>query len=314
MPCYLPRTKMNENDLKVLRFYIDAVKVTTQKALSQQFSCHQSTICRTLKRAGITYKKITYQSTEQLRRKNKAKIEEFINMTLPSLFQSQANIFFLDECSFHLNSAPRRGYCAKSSRLVYQRPGIKGKQYTFIFLVQITNGKKVIHRKLIEGGMKSKEFHEFISSFKPPNNGRNNYLIMDNLSVHRARKSCQRLGLTTIEELLRSKSIEPIYLPPYTPELNPVERCFNIIRQYVEKYQARSEEKLKLSIEEKVEFFQEEDMNKYLDSSIKECLMKNNEICSINEKQVENSNYCSWSPLHSTIAHEIAHIGVNYGY
>ena len=97
---------MDENDLAFLRLHIDTVGInnqtTNQKVLARKFSCSQSTICRTLKRAGIAYKKATHQSTEQLRKKNKAKIEEFINITLPSLLQSNANIFFLDECSFHL--------------------------------------------------------------------------------------------------------------------------------------------------------------------------------------------------------------------
>jgi transposase len=62
---------------------------------------------------------------------------------------------------------------------------------------------------------------------------------MDNLSAHKATKSCQKLGLTTIEELLGSKNIEIIFLPSYTPEINPVEKIFNIIRQYVEKGRPR---------------------------------------------------------------------------
>ena len=55
------------------------------------------------------------------------------------------NIFFLDETSFHLNMAPRRGYYWKDARLVYQRPGDKGKNQTLIFLTQINDGGKIIH-------------------------------------------------------------------------------------------------------------------------------------------------------------------------
>ncbi|CAI2187813.1 9793_t:CDS:2, partial [Funneliformis geosporum] len=258
--------KSSELNLSSLCFHIDMAKnnnqVINQKGLARQFACNQSTICHSLQRVKITYKEITPQATEQLRKKNKAKIEEFINITLPSLLQSKANIFFLDE----------------------------GKHYTLIFLIQITNGEKVIHSKLIEGGMKSKDLHEFLADFNPPNNGRKNVLIMDNLSVHKATKSCQKLKLTTIEELLRNKNIEPIFLPPYTPELNPVERCFNIIRQYVESCQARNEEKLKSAIEEKIKFFQGEDMTKYLESSVRECLMK---LASF--PQIESADY-SYQP------------------
>jgi transposase len=140
-------------------------------------------------------------------------------------------------------------------------------------LAQIVNGKKVIHSRLIEGGMKSKEFHEFLSDLRLPTSEKH-YLIMDNLSVHKAKDSCLKLGLSPIKELLASKNIEAIYLPSYTPELNPVEKCFNITRQYVEKCRPRIKEKLETFLKEKLEFFQEADLTKYLENSIQECLTK----------------------------------------
>jgi transposase len=130
----------------------------------------------------------------------------------------------------------------------------------------------------VEGGIKSKVFHEFLTEFNPPNNGKRNVLIMDNLSTHRATKSCQKLGLTTIEELLKSKNVEIIFLPSYTPELNPVEKMFNITRQNSEKGQARERDKLISFIKEKIKFFQGENLTEYLANSIKECLMKNNKL------------------------------------
>lgn len=238
----------------------------------------QSTICRALKKIGISYKKITYQATEQLRKENQEKIKHFIEVILPSLLQSNANIFFLDECSFHLNEAPRRGYYWKNSRLVCQKPSNKGKNQTLILLAQITNGEKIIHSKLIEEGLNSEKFHKFLSEFNPPNNGKRNVLIMDNLSVHRANKSYLDLGLTPIKELLKSKNVEVIFLPSYTPEINPIEEMFNITRQHVEGEQARERNKLDLVIEEKVKFFRGENLVKYLESSVRECLMKNNQV------------------------------------
>ena len=77
--------------------------------------------------------------------------------------------------------------------------------------------------------MKTKDFHEYLTNFNPPNNGKKNVLIMDNLRVHKATKSCAKLKLPTIVELLASKNIEPIYLPSYTPELNPIEKKNNIL-------------------------------------------------------------------------------------
>jgi hypothetical protein len=74
------------------------------------FDCSQSTICLSLKRAKVVYKGYTYQSIEQLRLKNRAKINFFIEETLPYLLTTDANIFFLDETGFHCNMTLRRGY------------------------------------------------------------------------------------------------------------------------------------------------------------------------------------------------------------
>src|SRR4051812_10700234 len=124
--------------------------------------------------------------------------------------------------------------------------------------------------------MKSKDFHEFLTDFNPPNNGKKNVLIMDNLSVHKATKSCQKLKLSTIAELLASKNTEIIFLPSYTPELNPVEKKNHLLKGDVRKAEARTRERLISVIEERVKFFQQEDLTKYLHNSVKECLMKLN--------------------------------------
>jgi len=123
--------------------------------------------------------------------------------------------------------------------------------------------------------MKTKEFHKFLTDFNPPNNGKKNVVIMDNLSVHHATKSCQKLKLPTIKELMTSKNVEIIFLPSYTPEINPIEKINGIIKQHAEKMQAREKDKLDSVIQEKAEFFQKEGLTKYLKSSVKECLMKN---------------------------------------
>src|SRR6266480_6916609 len=95
--------------------------------------------------------------------------------------------------------------------------------------------------------MKSKDFHEFISELELPAN-KKCYLLLDNLKVHHSTKSCQKLGLSTIKELLINKNIIPVYLPPYSPELNPVELCFCFLRQNTEKKKPRTTDELRAFI------------------------------------------------------------------
>ena len=87
---------------------------------------------------------------------------------------------------------------------------------------------------------------------------------MDNVSIHHANKACKKLGLSSIKELLESKNIEPIYLPPYTPELNPTELCFNFIKGQVEKYKPETFEELELVLKEVLDHrLHKKDMTKF---------------------------------------------------
>ncbi|MCE8163311.1 MAG: IS630 family transposase [Candidatus Moeniiplasma glomeromycotorum] len=293
-------------DLIYLRNYTIKLKTITQKLLAGRFSWNlrkkisQATICRALKRAGVVYKKFTYQASEQLWLENRNKIKHFLEVTLPHLLKIEANIFFLDESGFRLNMVPPRGYYLRGPRLFGIKPGKRGENRSLILLAQITNGEKIIHWRTIEGGVNSKKFHQFLTDFSPPNNGKRNVLIMDNLSSHHATKSCIKLGLSTIEELARSKVIEIIFLPSYTPEINPIEKMNNIIKQHARAKQARKKEKLDSVIEEKIKIFKEEDTVKYLDNSIKECLDKLASADGVNASDykcwLDASDWESWEP------------------
>ena len=85
---------------------------------------------------------------------------------------------------------------------------------------------------------------------------------MDNARIHHATKAFQKLGLPTIKELMLSKNIEPLYLVSYSPQLNPVELCFNFLVGFVEGKQPRTHEQLKSIIEEGIEKLQAKDMRK----------------------------------------------------
>ena len=69
--------------------------------------------------------------------------------------------------------------------------------------------------------------------------------------------------MSTIKELLTSKGIEPKYLPPYTPELNPTELCFNLSRQQMEKNKTKNKRDLELIISKIINMLNQKDMTKY---------------------------------------------------
>ena len=234
------------------------------KRTNQKIS--QSTICRILQKDGLTYKKITYHYSEQIPRLRDIKESTDFLKSLPS-----SNILALDECAFRLNEAPRYGYYWKGMRANHGRPGKRGSRYTLLLCIQNVNGKGVIHWELIEKGANAQDLHDFIKGInlncspfgREWSNGEKYYLLLDNARIHHAVKSCRKLKLPTVREQLLAKNMTPVFLVPYTPQLNPVELCFNIIRKFVEKHRPRTYEELKEVITKIISILQEKDLTTF---------------------------------------------------
>jgi transposase len=83
--------------------------------------------------------------------------------------------------------------------------------------------------------------------------------LLDNIRFHKSAK---------IKELLKQKNIEPVYIVPYFPQLNPAEEFFNTVKQYVKKHKPRIEESLRIVLAEKMNMLQEERMAKYFSNCL----------------------------------------------
>src|SRR5207302_3274814 len=120
----------------------------------------------------------------------------------------------------------------------------------------------------IEKGAKTPDFYRFITNLKLPTNEKY-YLMLDNAKIHHATKKCWELGLPkTIKELIISKSIEPLYLVAYSPQLNPAELIFNIIRHNIEKSRPRTFEELKSAVEKEMKELNKENLTKHFKSCL----------------------------------------------
>ncbi len=60
-------------------------------------------------------------------------------------------------------------------------------------------------------------------------------VVMDNLSAHKAERA---------KELIEERGCEALYLPPYSPDLNPIEEAFSKVKGLLRKAEARTREAL----------------------------------------------------------------------
>jgi transposase len=188
---------------------------------------NQATVCRMLARAGITRKRTVKHFSEQ----DTAKVREFIN-TLPH--DAVTSWLALDECSFVLNHIQSYGYGRRGDRVVLSRPGIRGQRFSLLTCISPT---QVVSSTLVPGGIRAPVFREFLANLPM-----GKHIVMDNATIHHcvAKNVLEKLKLPTVAETANDRKQILQYLPPYSPQLNPAELCFNCLRTYVNHVRPRS--------------------------------------------------------------------------
>jgi transposase len=75
-------------------------------------------------------------------------------------------------------------------------------------------------------------------------------VVMDNLKVHHAHSVCQAI---------EAVGARVVFLPPYSPDLSPIELCWSKLKQFLRSKAARSYEALDQAMTEAVQFITEDD-------------------------------------------------------
>jgi len=78
-------------------------------------------------------------------------------------------------------------------------------------------------------------FLAYVEQVLCPTLGIGDVVVMDNLSSHKVKG---------VRELIQARGAEVLYLPPYSPDLNPIEKAWAKIKQYLRSTRARSKEDL----------------------------------------------------------------------
>ena len=87
----------------------------------------------------------------------------------------------------------------------------------------------------ITGSVDAQVFEAYLERVLLPELGPGRIVVMDNLSAHKTQK---------VRELVEGAGCELLYLPPYSPDLNPIEEAFSKIKSIVRKAEARTREAL----------------------------------------------------------------------
>lgn len=222
------RKKINNEVKTYILNYVKKNPFTTAKQIAQNieqtFNKKLSTvsISCTLKKNNITKKKPTqYICREDLCDKRR----QFHN-TLQSIDPN--SVIAIDESHFEICMKPRTGYCQKGTRLHYpEHPKTVYHSLKYSLLMGVTtNG--IADYLLSETNITSVIYNAFLTNLQTPEHIK--YALMDNASIHKS-----------ADQVLKHKKIIRLYMPPYSPDYNPIEQVFSVVKQAFRKLYAISD-------------------------------------------------------------------------
>ena len=135
---------------------------------------------------------------------------------------------FIDETGATTKMARLRGWAKRGQRCVAPVPHGHWKTTTFTGALRLDG---MTAPMLLDGPMDREMFQAYIEQVLVPSLRRGDIVVMDNLPAHRppdVRAAIEAAGATLV------------YLPPYSPDLNPIENAFSKIKAILRKQAART--------------------------------------------------------------------------
>ena len=122
-------------------------------------------------------------------------------------------IIAFDESGFDHRVVPLYGYAPRGSPAVGKYAALTDNKRHNLLLAVRSNGDTVRHEVII-GTVVASDVVDFVNAMECP---KGSLLLMDNAPIHTTR---------AVAEALVARGIEPLFTPPYSPALNPVELLF----------------------------------------------------------------------------------------
>jgi len=170
------------------------------------------TIWTFLDRCRLTFKKKSAHASEQERPDVLKRREEWFDGQLDL---DPSKLVFIDETWASTNMAPLRGWAPEGERLRVGIPHGHWKRTTFIAGLRLTG---LTAPMALDGSINGTRFLDYVKRVLIPTLSRGDIVVADNLSSH---KSDQ------VREALEAAGATIRFLPPYSPDFNPIEKAFS---------------------------------------------------------------------------------------
>lgn len=228
-----PTNIRNERDEAILQIIGDDCSLTQDQIidkLPQELKCSKRAIRGSLKRLEVTRKLLRKIPVE---RNDRDTIKMRKAYALKIYRKPDSNLYFFDETGFNLHNGPRYGYSLRGTTPSLEHPGNRGQNISVNCCIGV-NG--VVHRELIDGAYNADKICDFLDdvcSLLPSGST----LIMDNARIHKGQAVLQKID---------EHGIKHLFLPRYSPQLNPIENFFSILKARQSRIRPRPKDRIEL--------------------------------------------------------------------
>lgn len=137
-------------------------------------------------------------------------------------------LVFIDETGTSTNMARLRGRCRRGERLVGKVPHGHWKITTFVAGLRRS---AMTAPFVIDRPMNSAIFKVYLEQCLVPTLRTGDIVVMDNLSSHKN---------IEVRQIIEAGGAQLLYLPPYSPDFNPIEQAFSKLKAHLRKAAERS--------------------------------------------------------------------------
>jgi transposase len=164
-------------------------------------------------------------------------------------------LVFIDETGASTNLARKGGRCRRGRRLC---AGVPHGHYKTVTLVAGVRLRGLVAQKVYDRPINAAWFEEWVEHCLAPTLSKGDVVVMDNLPAHKGPR---------VEALIKAVGAELRYLPPYSPDMNPIEKAFSKLKAYLRKIAERTVAGLIRALEACAEIFRPAECANYFAAS-----------------------------------------------
>lgn len=164
-------------------------------------------------------------------------------------------LVFIDETWAKTNMAPLRGWAKRGERLRAKAPFGRWTTMTFIGALRLD---RIDAPCVFDGPINGELFTAYVEQFLVPTLKSGDVVILDNLGSHKNR---------AVRRAIRAVGARLVFLPPYSPDLNPIEQVFSKLKHLLRKASERTAEATWKRIGDLLDTFKPEEFSNYFKNS-----------------------------------------------